>query len=116
MKTMKAVICTKYGTPDVLHIQEVNKPIPKDNEILVRIVSTAVNSGDTRVRGLAVEGFKLGIKVGDFVGVGLASGDRVAFVTVTKKLSTPVLPSILPDAHVISKPAIPLLLAALIVA
>jgi len=57
MKKMKAVICTKYGTPDVLHIQEVNKPIPKDNEILVRIVSTAVNSGDTRVRGLAVEGF-----------------------------------------------------------
>jgi len=57
MKRMKAVICTKYGTPDVLHIQEVNKPIPKDNEILVRIVSTAVNSGDTRVRGLAVEGF-----------------------------------------------------------
>jgi len=57
MKKMKAVICTKYGTPDVLHIQEVNKPIPKDNEILVRIVSTAVNSGDIRVRGLAVQGF-----------------------------------------------------------
>lgn len=57
MKKMKAVICTKYGTPDVLQIQEVNKPIPKDNEILVRIISTAVNSGDTRVRGLAVEGF-----------------------------------------------------------
>ena len=49
MKTMKAVICTKYGTLDVLHIQEVNKPIQKDNEILVQIVSTAVNFGDTRV-------------------------------------------------------------------
>lgn len=56
MKTMKAVICTKYGPPDVLHIQEVNKPISKDNEIFVRIISTAVNSGDTRVRGLAVKG------------------------------------------------------------
>lgn len=57
MKTMKSVVCTKYGTPDVLQIQEIKKPIPKDNEVLVRIISTAVNSGDTRVRGLAVEGF-----------------------------------------------------------
>lgn len=54
---MKAIICTKYGAPDVLQIQEVNKPIAKNNEILVKIISTAVNSGDTRVRGLAVEGF-----------------------------------------------------------
>lgn len=54
---MKAAICTKYGPADVLQIQEVNKPIPKENEILVRIISTAVNSGDTRVRGLGVEGF-----------------------------------------------------------
>ena len=54
---MKAVICTKYGSPEVLIIQDVVKPIPKDNEILVRIIATAVNSGDVRVRGLAVEGF-----------------------------------------------------------
>ncbi|MCH8495342.1 MAG: NAD(P)-dependent alcohol dehydrogenase [Balneolales bacterium] len=54
---MKAVICTKYGPPDVLQVQSVNKPIPNDDEVLVRIISTAVNSGDTRVRGLAVEGF-----------------------------------------------------------
>lgn len=54
---MKAVICTKYGLPEVLKIQEIEKPIPKDNEILIRIISTAINSGDVRVRGLAVEGF-----------------------------------------------------------
>ncbi len=54
---MKAVICTKYGTPEVLQIQEVSKPIPKDSQILVKIVATAVNSGDVRVRSLDVKGF-----------------------------------------------------------
>jgi NADPH:quinone reductase-like Zn-dependent oxidoreductase len=54
---MKAIICTKYGSPAVLQIQEVDKPTPKNNEVLIRIISTAVNSGDTRVRGLAVKGF-----------------------------------------------------------
>ncbi len=54
---MKAVICTKYGTPEVLQIQEVSKPIPKDSQILVKIVATAVNSADVRVRSLDVKGF-----------------------------------------------------------
>lgn len=54
---MKAVICTKYGPPEVLHIVDVEKPVPKDKEILVRIVAASVNSGDVRVRGLVVTGF-----------------------------------------------------------
>jgi len=54
---MKAVICTKYGTPEVLQIQEVSKPLPNDNQILVKIIATAVNSGDVRLRSLDVKGF-----------------------------------------------------------
>jgi NADPH:quinone reductase-like Zn-dependent oxidoreductase len=54
---MKAIICKKYGSPEVLEVQEVEKPSPKENELLVRVISTAVNSGDVRVRGLVVEGF-----------------------------------------------------------
>lgn len=52
---MKAVICTKHGPLEVLQLQEVSKPIPKDSPILVKIVATAVNSGDARIRSLDVK-------------------------------------------------------------
>lgn len=55
---MKAVICTKYGSPDVLKVVELSKPVAKDREVLVQIMATAVNSGDVRVRGLAVSGWQ----------------------------------------------------------
>jgi len=53
---MKAAVCTKYGPPEVLEIREVPTPVAEDNEILVKVMATAVNSGDVRVRGLAVKG------------------------------------------------------------
>lgn len=56
MKKMKAVICTKYGEPNVLKLTEVKKPIPKENEILVKIHSTAVTASDCLLRGLNVPG------------------------------------------------------------
>jgi len=49
---MKAVICTKYGSPDVLKIVEIQKPIPKNNEILIRIYYATVQTGDCKVRDL----------------------------------------------------------------
>lgn len=54
---MKAVICTKYGNPEVLQIQNIDKPTPKDNQILIRVIATAVNSGDVKVRSFDVKGF-----------------------------------------------------------
>ena len=54
---MRAVICPKYGPPEVLSIQELPKPVPKKNEVLIKIIASTVNTGDARIRGLKVKGF-----------------------------------------------------------
>ena len=47
---MKAIVCTKYGSPDFLELREVAKPVPKDNEVLIKIFSTTANAAETRIR------------------------------------------------------------------
>jgi NADPH:quinone reductase-like Zn-dependent oxidoreductase len=57
---MKVFARRRYGAPEVLAIEEVAKPVPKENEVLIRIRATTVTSGDCRVRALNVPyGFAL---------------------------------------------------------
>jgi len=49
---MKAIVWTQFGPPEVLQLQEVAKPVPKDHEVLIRIYATTVTAGDCDIRGL----------------------------------------------------------------
>jgi NADPH:quinone reductase-like Zn-dependent oxidoreductase len=66
---MKAVVCTKYGPPEVLQLAEVEKPVPRRNEVCVRIVATNVTASDCIIRGFKLPrwsliGFMMGLALG----------------------------------------------------
>ncbi len=68
---MKTVIYTQYGAPEVLHLTEAPKPLPADNEVLVRVHATTVTIGDTIMRSLSIPGpwwQRLGARI--FLGIG----------------------------------------------
>lgn len=46
MKTMKAVVYSKYGSPDVLQLKDIEIPVPKDNEVLIKVQASSINSWD----------------------------------------------------------------------
>jgi NADPH:quinone reductase-like Zn-dependent oxidoreductase len=66
---MKAIVCTKYGPPEVLQLKEVEKPSPKKNEVCIRIFATAVTASDCIVRGFKIPiwhpiGLMMGLTLG----------------------------------------------------
>ena len=48
---MRAAVCTAYGPPEVLQLRDVRKPVPKDDEVLIRIRATTVSAADCELRG-----------------------------------------------------------------
>lgn len=73
---MKAIVWTAYGTPDVLELQDIEKPIPKDNELLIRVRATTVTAGDCEARSLQFP-FWLTLPMRAFIGFSKPRGTMV---------------------------------------
>ncbi len=74
---MKAIIWTKYGSPEVLQLKEVEKPTPKDNEVLIRVYAAAVTAGDCEIRSLK---FPLWLRLPMRIYAGLRKPKRITIL------------------------------------
>ncbi len=77
---MKAIVWTKYGPPDVLQLQEVEKPAPKEDEVLIKIYATTVTAGDCEARSLKFPKFPLLLGLSMRIYVGLIRPKRITIL------------------------------------
>ena len=86
---MKAIVCTKYGPPDGLMLQELEKPFPKENEVLIKIHATSVTFGDAMLRSFTfparlIFGLFFGLKKNKILGHEFAGEIEAVGVDVTR--------------------------------
>jgi NADPH:quinone reductase-like Zn-dependent oxidoreductase len=60
---MKAAVYTRYGPPDVVRIKDVEKPVPKDNEVLIKVRAASVNPADSRLMRGAPHIFRISFRL-----------------------------------------------------
>jgi NADPH:quinone reductase-like Zn-dependent oxidoreductase len=77
---MKAIVWTEYGPPDVLQLKEVEKPVPNENEVLIKVHATTVTAGDCEARSLKFPKFPLLLGLSMRIYVGLIRPKRITIL------------------------------------
>ena len=100
---MKAIVYTEYGPPEVLRLAEVEKPVPQDNQVLIRIhanplLAESFLASENRERDFAFWGWNWPVRLNQLAGLSSASGQAIKF------MASPVLDwAPMPNTHVCLK-------------